>query len=202
MRLPAANGELALMIAASRFPLLGEPLVLDLVNTRVRRNSVAADLLDKPAALTAWLRAEHARLASTATADAADLGAVRTLRDAVGHLLRAKRERAQPPSAALGKVNRVLANPAARSRLTWNAAGPRSTPPTRRSRRGALLRALAADAVALLTGPQAERSRKCAHPDCVLQFVARNPRRRWCSDALCGNRARVARHYLRRHAAR
>ena len=190
------------MIATSRFPLLGEPLALDLVNTWVRRNGVDVDLLDKSAALTAWLRAEHARLAWTGTADAADLKAVRTLRDAIWHLLLAKREHMQPPSAALSKVNRALSNPAARPRLTWNAAGPHLTPPTPRSRRGALLRALAADAVALLTDPQADHLRKCSHPDCVLQFVARNPRRRWCSDALCGNRARVARHYLRRHEAR
>jgi predicted RNA-binding Zn ribbon-like protein len=31
----------------------------------------------------------------------------------------------------------------------------------------------------------------------VLQFLARDPRRRWCSAAVCGNRARVSRHYFR-----
>jgi len=31
-----------------------------------------------------------------------------------------------------------------------------------------------------------------------LVFVAENPRRRWCSAAVCGNRVRVARHYARR----
>jgi predicted RNA-binding Zn ribbon-like protein len=64
-----------------------------------------------------------------------------------------------------------------------------------------VLQQLAADAVAVLTGPQAGRLRRCANPDCVLQFIASNPRRRWCSSALCGNRARVARHYRRHREA-
>ena len=65
----------------------------------------------------------------------------------------------------------------------------------------ALLGELAADAITVLTGPQAERLRQCANPDCILQFVADNPRQRWCSSALCGNRARVARHYRRHNEA-
>jgi predicted RNA-binding Zn ribbon-like protein len=48
------------MPATFRFPLLGEPLVLDLMSTRVRRNGASVDLLDTPSALSAWLRAERA----------------------------------------------------------------------------------------------------------------------------------------------
>jgi predicted RNA-binding Zn ribbon-like protein len=90
------------------------------------------------------------------------------------------------------------------ARLVWTAAGPQLAPPTMTasSRRAALLRTLAADAEAVLPGPSAGLRRECAHPDCVLQFIARNPRRRWCTASGCGNRARVARHYLRLQAAR
>lgn len=49
------------MSVSRRFLLLGEPLALDLVNTRIRRDGVNVDLLDKPAALTAWLQAGHGR---------------------------------------------------------------------------------------------------------------------------------------------
>lgn len=44
------------------FPLLGEPLSLDVVNTRVRHRGADVDLLDAPSALAAWLSAESARL--------------------------------------------------------------------------------------------------------------------------------------------
>lgn len=189
------------MTVASDFPLLGEPLALDLVNTRVHRNAIEVDLLDSPAALTAWLLAERPRLAWVGAANGADLEAVRTLRGPIADLLLALRKRARPSADSIAAVNHALSNTAGPPRLSWTATRPQFTAPRARSRREALLHTLAADAVALVTGPDARRVRQCAHPDCILQFVARNPRRRWCSAELCGNRARVARHYLRQREA-
>lgn len=179
----------------SRFPLLGEPLSLDLVNTCVRRDGVSVDLLDAPAALNAWLRAEAKRLSWTGSASTADWRSVRAMRDAIAELVRARREHTKPTPAAVAKVSAALSAPSARLRLVWTGREPYLAPLSARSRRSVLLGELAADAVAVLTGPQAGHLRTCANPDCVLQFIARNPRRRWCSSAMCGNRARVARHY-------
>ncbi len=183
------------MNSTSRFPLLGEPLSLDLVNACVRRDGVVVDLLDTPAALNAWLRAEARRLSWVGLASTADWRAVRALREAIAELFRARREHSRPTKAAVAKVSAALSAPSARVRLVWTGQEPRLAPLGARSRRSVLLGELAADAVGVLTGPQAGHLRKCANPDCVLQFIARNPRRRWCSSALCGNRARVARHY-------
>ena len=181
--------------SVSRFPLLGEPLSLDLINARVCRDGVVVDLLDTPAALTAWLHSQAKRLSWTGSASTADWRAVRALREAIAELFRARRERSRPATATVAKVSHALSATSARVRLVWTGREPRLAPLSTRSRRSVLLGELAADAVAVLTGPQAERLRKCANPDCILQFVARNPRRHWCSSALCGNRARVARHY-------
>ncbi len=188
------------MTAAHNFPLLGEPLALDLVNTCVRRDHADVDLLDSPAALAAWLRVESARVAWSGPVSHADLRAVQELRTALAALLEARREGTRPPACALRKLNDALAAPCATGRLAWPAAGPKLAQPTAANRRDVLLRALAADTVNLLTGLFAARLRVCEHPDCVLQFVALNPRRRWCTAAVCGNRARVARHYLRQQA--
>src|SRR6185437_1658316 len=98
--------------------------------------------------------------------------------------------------AALGAWLHAEAN-----RLHWTGPANAADWHAVRALRTALLGELAADAVALLTGPRATQLRKCANPDCILQFVADNPRRRWCSSAVCGNRARVARHYQRHHGA-
>jgi predicted RNA-binding Zn ribbon-like protein len=54
----------------------------------------------------------------------------------------------------------------------------------------------------LIGGLDRERLRRCDGPGCVLFFVATNPRRRWCSPAICGNRVRVARHYDRHQRGR
>ena len=183
------------MTSTSRFPLLGESLSLDLANTCIRRDGVLVDLLDTPAALNAWLRAEAKRVSWTGSASSADGRAVRAMREAIAELFRARREHTSPAPVAVRKVSEALSAPGARVRLIWTGREPRLTPLGARSRRSVLLGELAADAVAVLTGPQAGRLRTCANPDCVLQFIARNPRRRWCSSALCGNRARVARHY-------
>lgn len=187
------------MTTTSRFPLLGEPLALDLVNTRVRRSGVEVDLLDEPAALTAWLQAQRHRLTWTGPAANADLSAVCALRDVIDDLLLALRTCEQPSATALNEINRVLSSLGAQPCLAWAETGPYLVSPPSRSKRAALLHSLAIDAIGVLAGPRAQRLRECAHPDCRLQFVASNARRRWCSDTLCGNRARVARHYARWH---
>jgi len=182
-----------------RFPLLGESLSLDLVNARIRRDGVVVDLLDTPAALNAWLRAEAGRLSWVGSASTADWRAVCALREAITELFRARREHDKPTSASVARVSEALSAPSARVRLVWTGREPRLAPLSASSRRSVLLGELAADAVAVLTGPQAGHLRTCANPNCVLQFIAQNPRRRWCSSALCGNRARVARHYRIHH---
>lgn len=190
------------MAGLVHFPLLGEPLSLDLVNTCVRRDGIDVDLLQTPASLAAWLRAESARLTWSGAVDMADLRAVQTLRAALAGLLWARRADARPAAAALRRLNMALVAPTVTTRLIWTAAGPQLARPDAACRRDALLHALAADAVTVLTGPSARLLRECAHPDCVLQFVANHPRRRWCSALTCGNRARVARHYQRQQADR
>lgn len=189
------------LTAAPHFPLLGESLSLDLVNTRICRDGADVDLLDEPSSLTAWLAAEAGRQPQSGVwfgaATAADLQAVRALRDAIAALFAALRTGVSPPRAALRAVNTILSASPSTMRLVWASAGPRAKAQAAISKRDALLRALAVDAVGILAGPQAKLLRTCEHPDCVLQFFARHPRRRWCSAAVCGNRARVARHYLR-----
>jgi len=63
-----------------------------------------------------------------------------------------------------------------------------------------ILSVIARDAIELLTGPQLPLLRECEGSDCTGVFVdaSRARRRRWCSTARCGNRARVAAHRSRR----
>lgn len=56
---------------------------------------------------------------------------------------------------------------------------------------------LCAAAIAqLLSQGEPERTRKCGNPACTYWFrdVSKNNRRRWCSMAVCGNRAKAAAH--------
>ncbi|HEU0196925.1 MAG TPA: ABATE domain-containing protein [Nevskiaceae bacterium] len=187
------------MPASSAFFLFGEPLAVDLVNTRARRGATLVDALDSPTALAAWLKKEASHVAWQGQPTRTDLIAVQALRSAIDTLLRTSLSMPRPAPAALqtavDALNNVLTLPILRPRLRWTPSGPRVMPPGADARRAVLLNALAMSAVTVLTGPDAARLRECAHPDCVLLFVARNARRRWCSATTCGNRARVARHY-------
>jgi predicted RNA-binding Zn ribbon-like protein len=56
---------------------------------------------------------------------------------------------------------------------------------------------LAADDYLRLRDSGADSIRQCEHPACVLYFYDTTGRRRWCSMAGCGNRAKAQRHYAR-----
>ncbi|WP_441250749.1 CGNR zinc finger domain-containing protein [Kitasatospora sp. McL0602] len=174
--------------------LVGEPLALDLVNTR----SVALDLLSSADDFRGWLDDQAGRITAVADAGAIDLDALRALRAHVAEAVDSGRDGRQPPAAALAAlVDAQRAAPAHRE-LTWDGAALAAV----RRRSGAptavLLAELAEAAVDLLTDPATlARVRGCAAPDCCLVFLPANPRRRWCSPTLCGNRVRVARYYQR-----
>ena len=63
----------------------------------------------------------------------------------------------------------------------------------------AVTHSIALQAVELLTGPEAARVKECLGHNCGWLFLdtTRNRSRRWCSDADCGTRERVARHRAR-----
>lgn len=66
-----------------------------------------------------------------------------------------------------------------------------------------LLTPVAAAAAELLASGDRARLRRCAADACGRWFydVSKNGRRRWCSMARCGNRAKVAAHYRRHRPA-
>jgi len=62
--------------------------------------------------------------------------------------------------------------------------------------------AVAADAVALLADPvRLARLHRCPGRDCGWVFLDTSGRRRWCSMATCGSRAKMRRMYQRKRAA-
>ena len=65
------------------------------------------------------------------------------------------------------------------------------------------LAAVSEPLVALIASGDTDRLRICANDGCAWVFhdTSRKGRRRWCSMASCGNRAKAARHRARRRAA-
>lgn len=175
-------------------PLTGEPVALDLLNTRWVQDGEPLDLfagafgLTRVEGLALWL--ESTGLADRFRADAATLVHLLTAREA---LARAVADPADESARAL--VDAVLEYGRIRATLTMEGPGERTEfdDPTW----GPAWTA-ARDYLELLgSGP--ERIRACASETCVLRFhdTSRNGSRRWCSMAACGNRAKASRHYAR-----
>lgn len=168
-------------------PLTGEPLALDLLNTRWVEDGAPRDLLDGTEGLAVWLAANG--LDGRFAADA----------DTLRHTLRARDAllAAVDGSLAAGAaaVDAVLAH--GRIRATLTEAGPGEEAEFEDASWGPGWLAARNYLTLLATAP--DRVRRCAHEACVLHFfdTSRNGTRRWCSMAVCGNRAKASRHYAR-----
>ncbi|NUW38593.1 CGNR zinc finger domain-containing protein [Nonomuraea rhodomycinica] len=200
-------------------PLTGEPLALDLVNTRPLLPEGPVDLLATPAGLAGWLSTQAGRLDGAGVLDAGvdasrawegltddDVAAVHAVRDHVAVALTHVRRGERPPAAALDGLNGAQRAAPAIRELTWESqtgdgAGAIAVTLRRSGPLGVRLAAWLAEAAAdLLADPKVGRVRACEADDCVMLFLPAHPRRRWCSAARCGNRARVARYYQRHKA--
>ncbi|MFD8811099.1 CGNR zinc finger domain-containing protein [Streptomyces sp. NPDC059627] len=174
-------------MSADPRPLTGEPLALDLLNTRWLRDGEMHDLLTGTEGFSMWLATNC--LDDRFTADAPALQHALQARDALTAAVDG------PPGAGAAPVDAVLAH--GRIRATFTAEGPGEVAEFDDPSWGPAWLA-ARDYLRLLSAAP-DRIRGCAHESCVLHFfdTSRNGTRRWCSMASCGNRAKASRHYAR-----
>jgi hypothetical protein len=165
-------------------PLVGEPISLDLLNTRWVHNGGRQDLLATVDGLRIWFGS--AGLADRCRADEASLVSVRMARDAL---------LSSVDAGDAGPLNAVLAR--GRVRRELGEAGPVDVIEV--DDPAWLAAWIVADDYLRLLREIPNRINACAHPDCILHFydTSQNGTRRWCSMAGCGNRAKSARHYAR-----
>jgi predicted RNA-binding Zn ribbon-like protein len=130
------------------------------------------------------------------------LGEAVGLRDAIGACFDAVLRGDRPDQAAITRIDDwlVLAGPRPALGIGgdgWPALGERASDSPRRA-----LGMLALQAARLLADPE-ERLRLKRCEGCGEVFLDRSPagRRRWCSMATCGNRAKARRHRAARREA-
>ncbi|OKK19728.1 hypothetical protein AMK16_16885 [Streptomyces sp. CB00455] len=136
------------------------------------------------------------------------VAAFRSLRRDVETLVRAELGGSHAPPAgtepALARVNALAAGPPPRLCAVRDREGRLVRELCGGAECGAMLAAVARDAVELLTDP-GDRAllRVCEGDRCTRVYLdtSRGHRRRWCSSERCGNRERVARHRRRSLAA-
>jgi len=166
-------------------PLLGEPLALDLLNTRWLSADGPRDLLGDVAGLRCWLATND--LADRCAADEKTRGALLQTRAAVQDVVTSH------SGESIADLNAVLDR--GRIRRVLVETGPQDDADVPRSEW--LPGWLAANDLLRLLAEAPDRIKSCAHPDCILWFydTSKNGTRRWCSMAVCGNRIKAARHH-------
>lgn len=200
------------MSASTYTPRLDEPRPIALVNTIWADRDGVHDALGEIADVRRWIRAVGERMNLTpalVSGDAISADAAQrlvSLRDAVRRLAAEHthdprslgQSPVSDPNTAIAIVNTISAISFVRPELLLDGSKP-----TRRdawdggSFADALTAVIAREAIELITSPQWHQLRPCVAPGCAYYFVKEHFRREWCS-AVCGNRARVARHSQRR----
>jgi predicted RNA-binding Zn ribbon-like protein len=183
------------------FRLHGRRPALDLVATLGgRRGRSPIERLCDPQNLSRWLEAVGL-VGSGAAASALDLAEARELRELIRELADTSIAHRRPRRGAVMRLNELARRPTPVPQLDPNGELVIESPvdSVRRA-----LGAIARDAIQLLGGPERERLKECASPDCALLFLdeSRARRRRWCSMEACGNRAKTRRYRRRRKEAR
>jgi predicted RNA-binding Zn ribbon-like protein len=164
-------------------PLTGEPLAVDLVNTLWRSAEGELDLLETTAGLEQWLSERNLSVPPE-----------EKVRSALVQTRSALREVFQGKFGAEERLNAILARGLIVHHLDSGLVRERPVF-TDESWKAAWL---AADDYLRLLRSGAHSIRRCEQPSCMLYFYDTTGRRRWCSMAGCGNRAKAQRHYARR----
>jgi predicted RNA-binding Zn ribbon-like protein len=163
---------------------------LDLLSTLGDRSE---ERLPNAAALDAWLLASGL-IEAHSGADGDDLVHARALRGAVFAVVDAEMrgEWSSPHQLAVINAAAALVGPAPRLLLDQGALRRDHPAVVPKQALGVIAR----DAIELLAGPDGALLRECEAANCSGIYVdrSRGGRRRWCSTARCGNRARVAAH--------
>ncbi|WBP88045.1 CGNR zinc finger domain-containing protein [Kitasatospora cathayae] len=172
------------------FPFDPGALCLELLTTGGPGDLAVFEALHRPSDLADWLPHSRLRLPAGAVRISADqLAAARTLRDALWRLTAARAHGTTGTPEDHAALNRAAAHPSLVPQIAPDGTAAAPLPAD-----GAqLVSTLARDAIALLTGPYADRIRECGGHNCRLLFVdaSRPGRRRWCSMERCGNRNKV-----------
>jgi predicted RNA-binding Zn ribbon-like protein len=181
------------------FTMGGEPLVaLDLADTLMTVADPQIDLLEASDRSATWWNLEGARLPD---GPAPTTAATHRLRAAIRDLFDAHLEGRTARATSIEDVNAAAAAAPTSPRVVATEQGQRVETRWHTEQGGnAALAAIAREAIELLATPdRLQRLRRCANPECSMLFLAENARRQWCASNVCGNRARVARHYERTH---
>ncbi|WP_394182449.1 CGNR zinc finger domain-containing protein [Marinomonas posidonica] len=179
----------------SRFHFIANNVALDFINTCYGVDDHHEECLTTDDSVVTWLRLAGLLPASFSTVPKGLLERAVALRQNASDVLQAVLSN-RPSDPKL--INDILVNGRPYQQLRWQAHDQEFVEVEIQENHDAdsLLYPIVDAFVKLLCGAQLQYVRQCEADNCVLVFVdtTKSHRRRWCSMALCGNRAKVAAH--------
>jgi len=180
-----------------RFYVIGNNLALDFVN------SVMFDITDE--SLLAWaiavglIKTENAGKLLEAWRNE-DLSGIAEFRDKLRATVDSLSETGEIGQTNINLINGVLKQGGRFVELSKSADGFTKRLDIDLTDAKKILVPIAESFVDLLCYGNLEYLRKCENPQCILYFydTTKNHRRRWCSMAACGNRAKASKFYRRK----
>lgn len=184
-------------------PVLGEPVPIELANTRYRDGDELVEFLPHPVTAARWfaLSPTAALLPQPHRWTRPAWMRLIELRNTVDELLRARIAGSSPKPVHVACLNELAGLVSGCPELRWRTAREIEQVQrlTARSRTDAVIGTIAVDTINLLAGPGADLLRVCANDDCQMLFLKQHHRRRWCHNS-CGHRHRQATYYARGRA--
>lgn len=181
-----------------KFPLLCGDISVDLVNTEVVRHNQRHDLLTEPHHVIAWFQAiksagfiEDVQFSAEVETWAEE--ALPVLRQ-IRALLRQQFEQLADGHELAQHTVSVMERLIGLAPFAYQLRNNQLLPVPSGSPQDALLALIAFNILQLQASDRLQHMQRCENKECVLLFIDSNPRRKWCSMKICGNRIKVTRH--------
>lgn len=188
------------MASHTVFPLISGHLSLDFVNTELVKRGIRHDLLVTENDFVEWINT----MKETGTLSPYQFGEhkisadgfrrLKELRSVLHDTFEEIAEGTKPSDQWITHLEELNERAPLSFKFISGTLEPIPTGPPE----AALISLIAYDVIRLLASGDLLFLHRCANPDCVLLFMDRSGRRKWCSMKICGNRTKVARNQARR----
>ncbi|MCB2425579.1 CGNR zinc finger domain-containing protein [Methylophaga pinxianii] len=173
---------------------VGNNLSIDFINTEVKGKGGLIDLLRSENDVMEWL--EQANIEADLR-QGVELDELLQFRAKARHALNQIIDDERLDEVSITSFNDYLKNYKTHYQLEVSSEGYQLNNHKNYSSTADLIGLFAYELANLLASDQRLHLKRCLNPDCVLMFVdnSRSHKRRWCSMDICGNRAKVSKHY-------
>ncbi|MEC1290349.1 CGNR zinc finger domain-containing protein [Bacillus mojavensis] len=182
-------------MANAHFPLITQNLSLDLVNTEIISYDKRHDLIQSEKDLMAWLEimGETAPFLSSFTLQQVQEPLQQRIHQFRAELRKHFESIAEGSEPSLAFIA-FLQDQIAAAPFSYQILDDKLARIPNGKLDDSILSLIAYDALWLIHTNDIQQLKRCANEKCILLFLDKTGRRKWCSMKICGNRQKVSRH--------